>query len=121
MKSCQTQCLDIIIENLFFSICLTVVSHKRDRGCLLKLDISYQVYESMVLLFWCSEELSKSVYYGVVSTCEVDWCLCAWSSIQTVWDEFGLKNWKRQIVCSMLIISNIQTGGQNAVVLEEES
>ena len=28
---------------------MDVVSLKRDRGCLLKLDISYQVYESMVL------------------------------------------------------------------------
>ena len=40
---------------------MDVVSLKRDRGCLLKLDISYQVYESMVLLFWCSEELSRGV------------------------------------------------------------
>ena len=86
------------IENLFFSICLAVVSHKQDRGCLLKLDIICQVYESMELLFWSC---------GDVSTYGVDWWLCAWSIIQIVWDEFDLKNWKRQIGYGMLMISNI--------------
>ena len=112
LKTCQTQCLDIIVLRIYFSICVYVVSHKQDKDCLLKLDISYQVYESMVLLFWCSGELSWSVYYGDVSTCEVDWCLCAWSIIQTVGDEFGLKNWKRQIGCSMLMTSNISKSRQ---------
>ena len=53
--------------------------YKQDRFCLLKLDITSQVYESMELLFWNC---------GDVSTCVVDWWLCGWSIIQMVWDEF---------------------------------
>ena len=48
LKICQTQCLDIIVLRIYFSICVDV-SHKRDRGCLLKLDI-----KSMRACYSCS-------------------------------------------------------------------
>ena len=98
----DTNVLTSLYWEFIFSICLAVVSHKQDRGCLLKLDITHQVYESMELLFWSCID---------VSTCGVDWWLCGWSIIQMVWDEFtsccGLKDWKRQIGCGMLMTSNI--------------
>ena len=47
----QISCLDICVENLFFLTCLTSVFLKQDGGCLLKLNIPYQVYKNIRLLF----------------------------------------------------------------------
>ena len=60
-----------VLISLFWEF-MDVVSHKQDRGCLLKLDVSYQVYENIVLLFWCSGKFSRSLYYK-------DWInVCSW-------------------------------------------